>query len=65
MFGKVIVFELFEIIQKKKRVRIASPGSSSAFGSGRVQRHEPSQELSPSKYPIVGFSSISKIHIHI
>ena len=41
MFGKVIVFGLFEMI-KKKRVRTASFGSSLASRSGRVQRHEPS-----------------------
>ena len=40
MFGKVIVFGLFEIIQKKKKkkeVRTASSGPGSASGSGRVQ----------------------------
>ena len=31
------------IIQKKKKVRTTSPGSGSAFGSGRVRRHGPSQ----------------------
>ena len=37
MFGKVIVFGLFELIQKKKKkVRTASPSPSSASGSGRV-----------------------------
>ena len=38
MFRKVIAFGLFEMIRKKKkRVRIASPGSGSAYGSGRVE----------------------------
>ena len=39
MFEKVIVFGLFEMNQKKKRkrVRTASLGSGSAFGSGRVR----------------------------
>ena len=37
MFGKVIVFRLFKMIPKKKnRVRTASSGPGSAFGSGRV-----------------------------
>ena len=37
MFGKVIVFGLFEMIKKKvkkKRVRTASPGPGSASRSG-------------------------------
>ena len=43
MFGKVIVFGLFEIIpKKKKKVRTASPGLGSASGLGRVRRREPS-----------------------
>ena len=37
MFGKVIVFGLFEMIQKKK-VRTASLGPGLASRSGRVQR---------------------------
>ena len=37
MFRKVIVFELLEMIKKKKIVRTASPGPSLAFGSGRVR----------------------------
>ena len=41
MFRKVIVFGLFEMIQKK--VRTASPGPGSASGSGRVRRLGPSQ----------------------
>ena len=40
MFGKVIVFGLFEII--KKKVRTVSPGPGSASMSGRVRRHRPS-----------------------
>ena len=32
MFGKVIIFELFEMIKKKKEVRIASPGPGSTSG---------------------------------
>ena len=35
MFRKIIVFGLFEMIQKK-RVRTVSPGPSLASGSGRV-----------------------------
>ena len=38
MFGKVIVFGLFEMIKKKKRVRTTSLGPGLASGSGRVQR---------------------------
>ena len=38
MFGKVIVFGLFEMIKKKvkkkRRVRTVSPGPGSASGSG-------------------------------
>ena len=51
MFRKVIVFGLFEMIQKKKernkerRVRTASPSPGSASGSGRVRRLEPSHDL--------------------
>ena len=37
MFGKVIIFGLFEMI--KKNVRITSPGPGSASGSGQVRRH--------------------------
>ena len=43
MFEKVIVFGLFEMIQKKKKVRTASPGPDLAFGSGRVRRSGPPQ----------------------
>ena len=42
MFGKVIIFGLLEMIQKKKRVRTASPSPSSASESGRVRLHGPS-----------------------
>ena len=43
MFGKVIVFRLFEMFQKKKkRVRTVSPGPGLAFGLGRVRRCGPS-----------------------
>ena len=44
MFGKVIVFGLFEMIKKKekrkkkRRVRTVSSGLGSASGSGRVRR---------------------------
>ena len=41
MFRKVIVFGLFEMIQKKK-VRTSSPGPGSASRSSRVQRCDPS-----------------------
>ena len=44
MFGKVIVFGLFEMIQKKK-VRTASPGSGSVSGLSRVRRRGLSQSL--------------------
>ena len=39
MFGKVIVFGLFEMIQKKIKVRTASLGPGSFSGSGRVRQH--------------------------
>ena len=49
MFGKVIVFRLFEMIQKrkkeKKRARTASSGPGSASGSGRVRRYRPSNHV--------------------
>ena len=44
MFGKVIVFGLFEMIKKKKRVRTASLGPGLASGLGLVRRREPSQK---------------------
>ena len=43
MFRKVILFGLFEMIQKKKKVRTMSSGPSSAFGSGRVRQRGLSQ----------------------
>ena len=43
MFRKVIVFGLFEIIKKEKeKVRIMSPGPSSASGSSQVRQRGPS-----------------------
>ena len=45
MFGKVIVFGLFEMIKNKiKRVRTASLGPGLASGLGLVRRREPSQK---------------------
>ena len=38
MFGKVIIFGLFEMIKKKKGVRTSSPGRGSTSGSGKVRR---------------------------
>ena len=39
MFGKVIVFGLFEMLQKKKkkRVRTASSSPGLTFGSGHIR----------------------------
>ena len=48
MFGKVIVFGLFEMIQKKKKVRTASLGLglASGVGLGQVRWHRPSHSRS-------------------
>ena len=46
MFRKVIVFELFEMIRKKKRiVRTAFPGPGSAPRSGQVRYGNASRHM--------------------
>ena len=45
MFGKVIVFGLFEMIQKKKSEdRVPKYGFGLRVGSGRVRRRRSSQD---------------------